>query len=108
LTVFERIKKFQAKKFANQKQKYKTMVVSSAAYQLYSRPFDERLLKKRLPKLTASYNTVRLLDYLEEKQKLKTAESYMFAKHSTTPWYSQNFYDSNSLFSVCFFQINLS
>ena len=86
------------------------MVVSNACYQLYSRPFDERLLKKRIPKLTAaSYNTVRLLDYLEEKQKLRTAQekiieessiTYMFAKHSTTPWYSQNFTDSMLIFLI--------
>ena len=57
------------------------MVVSNACYQLYSRPFDERLLKKRIPKLTAaSYNTVRLLDYLEEKQKLSCKSIYYFRR----------------------------
>ncbi len=76
-------------------------MVPRSGCQLYSRPFDERLLKKRLPKLTATYNTVRLLDYLEEKQKLKNSESYMFAKHSTTPWYSQNFIDSNFFYLFC-------
>ncbi len=77
----------------------------------YTRPifdqYDNKLLKKRsAPKqISASYSTVRLLDYLDEIQKLKENKddppNYMFGKHSLTPWYSHNFIDSMSISISC-------
>lgn len=72
----------------------------------YTRPvydqFDNnKLLKKRAvngsKQMGTSYSTVRLLDYLDEIQKMRDSPHYMFGRHSLTPWYSNNFIDSMSI-----------
>lgn len=71
----------------------------------YTRPvydqFDNnKLLKKRAASKqmgATSYSTVRLLDYLDEIQKMRDSPHYMFGRHSLTPWYSNNFIDSMSI-----------
>lgn len=71
----------------------------------YTRPvydqFDStKLLKKRATSKqigATSYSTVRLLDYLDEIQKMRDSPHYMFGRHSLTPWYSNNFIDSMSI-----------
>ena len=98
--------------------------ITSMAYHNYqlSQPYNEKVhslnvMKKRLPKLAVkNYNTVRLLDYLEERQKLREQPSYMFAKHSTTPWFQNDFYSSNYKFHltitfkliICFNSFNIT